>query len=244
MRYPVNYINITTPFTKGKHYGIDLGWGNECGKNQPIYAVEDGVVIYKTIQTSGGKVLHIRHNNGYVSEYAHLDRWEVNKGDRVSKGQLIGFMGCTGQAKGNHCHFGLYKGTSINYKDLSKFVNPIDHLTRTSEQIVNDKTKANYSIKEETKEDWSIGQYELLVSKAIRTSHELTNNIVKVGKCMSSVRANLTSTNSNDDAYYKIGTIVDITEIYIDNENRVWGKLQNCWIVLCNKDGTPQAKRR
>lgn len=243
MRYPVNYINITNPFKKAVHYGIDLGWGNECGKNQPIYAIDDGVVIYKSVQTTGGKVLHIRHSNGFVSEYAHLDTWDVNKGDRVSKGQRIGTMGCTGtNARGNHLHLGLYKGTYINYKDLSKFVNPIDYLSRTSEQVVNDKTKANYDIKE-YQESWTIGNYELLVSKAIRTSHELINNIVKVGSCMSSVKPNLTSNNSNDEAYYKIGTIVNITEVYIDNESRVWGKLQNCWIVLCNKDGTPQAKK-
>lgn len=208
MRYPVNYINITNPFKKAVHYGIDLGWGNECGKNQPIYAIDDGVVIYKSIQTTGGKVLHIKHSNGFVSEYAHLDSWSVNKGDRVSRGQKIGTMGCTGtNARGNHCHLGLYKGTSINYNDLSKFVNPINYLAKTSEQVVCDKTKGNYDIKEYQEIEWTIGNYELLVSKAIRTSHELTNNIVKVGSCMSSVKPNLTSTNSNDEAFYKVGTI-------------------------------------
>lgn len=244
MRYPVNYINITNPFKKAVHYGIDLGWGNECGKNQPIYAIDDGVVIYKSIQTTGGKVLHIKHSNGFVSEYAHLDSWSVNKGDRVSRGQKIGTMGCTGtNARGNHCHLGLYKGTSINYNDLSKFVNPINYLAKTSEQVVCDKTKGNYDIKEYQEIEWTIGNYELLVSKAIRTSHELTNNIVKVGSCMSSVKPNLTSTNSNDEAFYKVGTIVNITEIYVDETSRIWGKLKNCWIVLCNKDGTPQAKK-
>lgn len=96
---------------------------------------------------------------------------------------------------------------------------------------------------EEQQTEFTPGKYKLLVSKAIRTSHELTDNIVKVGKCMSSVRPHLTSTNPNDKARYKIGTIVNITQVYTDKENRVWGKLQNCWIVLCNKDGTPQAEK-
>lgn len=99
----------------------------------------------------------------------------------------------------------------------------------------------NPAVKEEEKPKFTTGKYKLTVSKAIRTSHELTNNIVKVGKCFAAVRKNLTSTNPNNDAYYRVGTVVDITEIYVDETTRIWGKLQNCWIVLCNKDGTPQA---
>lgn len=88
------------------------------------------------------------------------------------------------------------------------------------------------------------GKYKLNVAKAIRTEHKLDDkNIVKVGACYDDVRKNLTSKNTKDNARYKVGTIVDITEIYIDETTRVWGKLRNCWIVLCNKDGTPQAQR-
>jgi len=129
MQKPVKYFKITQPFKPNVHFGIDLGWSNASGHNQPIYAIEDGIVIYKQVQTSGGKVLHIKHSNGYVSEYAHMNSWLVNKGDKVKKGQQIGTMGKTGRVTGEHLHFGLYKGTSINYSKLSGFINPVSFLT-------------------------------------------------------------------------------------------------------------------
>lgn len=150
MRYPVNYIAISVPFKKGKHYGTDFGWSSKNGgKNQPIYAVEDGKIIYRQTQTtSGGKVIHIKHNNGYVSEYAHLDTWVVKKGDKVKRGQKIGTMGKSGNASGEHLHLGVYKGTKIDYNDKSKFVDPKKYLYTTQDQKVGATTAKKYDIKE------------------------------------------------------------------------------------------------
>lgn len=149
MRYPVNYIGISKPFKKGSHYGTDFGWSSKNGgKNQPIYAVEEGKVIYKQIQTSGGKVIHIKHSNGYVSEYAHLDTWIVDKNQKVKKGQKIGTMGNSGQATGNHLHLGIYKGTKINYNKRGNFVDPIKYLKKSNDQTVGATTNKKYKIKE------------------------------------------------------------------------------------------------
>lgn len=148
MRYPVNYIAITAPFNKKSHKGVDFGWNSKHGgKNQPIYAVESGKVIYKKTQTSGGKVIHIKHDNGYVSEYAHMDTWLVNKGDKVKRGQQIGTMGCTGKVTGNHLHFGLYKGSKIDYNDDTKWVNPLTYLVKTDDQTVGATTASKYTIR-------------------------------------------------------------------------------------------------
>ena len=90
---------------------------------------------------------------------------------------------------------------------------------------------------------WTLGDYELLYSKTIRTSTSLSpSNRVKVGQCLPEVRKQLTSTNKNAIAKYKVGSIVNITQIIHEN-GRVWGKLRNCYIVLCNKDGTKQARK-
>ena len=148
MRYPVNYIAITVPFKKGKHYGTDFGWSSKNGgKNQPIYAVEDGKVIYRQTQTSGGKVIHIKHDNGYVTEYAHLDTWVVKKGDKVKMGQKIGTMGKSGNASGEHLHLGVYKGSKINYNKPSGWVDPKKYLYTTKDQKVGATTAKNYDIK-------------------------------------------------------------------------------------------------
>lgn len=151
MRLPVNDVNVRQKFSK-LHKGIDFGFiSSSLGKNQPIYAVEDGEVIYNRKQTSGGYVIHIRHDNGYVTEYGHLKKnsQKVKEGQKVKKGQQIASMGNTGIVTGYHLHFGLYKGTSINYKDKSKFVDPLKYLCLFENQHVykNSKVKSFYETK-------------------------------------------------------------------------------------------------
>jgi uncharacterized protein YgiM (DUF1202 family) len=149
MRYPTNYVAISKDYKKGSHYGIDLGWSTKNGgKNQPIYATDDGKVIYHQTQTSGGKVIHIKHDNGYVTEYAHLDTWVVKKGDKVKMGQKIGTMGKSGNASGEHLHLGVYKGSKINYNKPSGWVDPKKYLYTTQDQKVGATTAKKYDIKE------------------------------------------------------------------------------------------------
>lgn len=144
MKYPVNYIGITKAFSYS-HNGVDFGWNSKFyGKNQPVYAVDDGVVIYNRKQFTGGYVIHIKHDNGYVSEYGHLKKNSqlVHEKDKVKKGQQIALMGGSGIVTGNHLHFGLYKGSKINYKDKSKFVDPLKYLCMYDSQIVSSKSKS------------------------------------------------------------------------------------------------------
>lgn len=141
MRYPVNLINIRNRF--GSHKGIDFGWCKAVGKNQPIYAVADGEVIYNRKQVTGGYVIHIKHDNGYVSEYGHLlkDSQLVKEHQKVKKGQQIAKMGASGIVTGAHLHFGLYKGNSINYNKKENFVDPLKYLCRYENQTVYENSK-------------------------------------------------------------------------------------------------------
>lgn len=88
--------------------------------------------------------------------------------------------------------------------------------------------------------EWTKGTYRLTVAKAIRRNHNLGNNIIKVKECTASTKKVLTSTNPNADAKIKVGTDVIISSVYNEN-GRIWGAFGNCWIVICNIDGTPQA---
>lgn len=137
MKYPINCINIKQKFSKS-HHGVDFGWHNSVGKNQPVYAVDDGVVIYNRHQISGGYVIHIRHDSGVCSEYGHIlkNSQKVKEGMKVKKGQVICSMGCSGNAIGNHLHFGIYRGTTINYKDKSNWLNPLMYLCMYDNQWV------------------------------------------------------------------------------------------------------------
>lgn len=168
MRYPLNYIGVTQKFSK-THKGIDLGWNSKYGgKNVPVYAVDDGVVIYNRKQTTGGYVIHIRHDNGLVSEYGHLlkDSQTILEGYKVKKGQMIARMGNSGISFGNHLHFGLYKGTSINY-NVNNWVNPFDYLCLYDNQTVNAKTTNNGYVKFKTKKVVGADEEGLNVRKGI-----------------------------------------------------------------------------
>ena len=134
MKAPLSYMKITQGFSKN-HRGIDLGWHDQ--HNRPVYACDDGIVIYNRFQKTGGYVIHLRHEfieNGkkvyYVSEYGHLlkDSQKVHEGDSVKKGQEIAKMGASGKTTGEHLHFGIYKGSKIvyskdNWVDPCKYIN-------------------------------------------------------------------------------------------------------------------------
>lgn len=117
-RYPVNYVAITQKFKQGKHHGLDLGWNeNKGGANQPIFAAEDGTVIIvkdgDKSNVSWGNYVKIDHGNKIYTLYAHLKQGVVaKKGQKVKKGDLIGYMGNTGHSFGNHCHFEIYEGSA------------------------------------------------------------------------------------------------------------------------------------
>ena len=133
-RYPVNYINITQYYSSS-HKALDLGWSSKYyGSNQTIYACFDGTVTINSYASDAGNYVAIRHDNGDVSRYLHLrEKSSVRVGQRVSKGEIIGIMGDTGNARGNHLHFDLTKNGSR--------VNPLDYLYVYSGQIVSDACK-------------------------------------------------------------------------------------------------------
>ena len=98
-------------------------------------------------------------------------------------------------------------------------------------------------VKYPKEEYWTKGQYELLYDKAIRGQHDLGNNILKVKQISESKRKNLTSQKPSAAAYYKKGTKINAKSIYVDNTGRKWAELVGAWVVVCNKDGKPQAKK-
>jgi murein DD-endopeptidase MepM/ murein hydrolase activator NlpD len=91
------------------HDGWDLGLYYE-----PVLAAADGTVTYSDWAVPGcytcsfGQGVRIDHGNGFDTLYGHLWRLDVAKGQRVSRGQVIGISGTTGSATGEHLHFGVY----------------------------------------------------------------------------------------------------------------------------------------
>lgn len=102
------------PFTKARkmHWGMDF----TAPRGTPVYASGDGVVVRADNSSSGfGKHIRIDHGYGYVSLYAHLSRYNVRKGKKVKRGDLIGFVGSTGRSQAPHLHYEIRKnGEKIN----------------------------------------------------------------------------------------------------------------------------------
>lgn len=80
------------------HKGVDVGLTEDFYR-QPIYATADGVVASVTPagnNSSAGNYVRIKHDGGWVTQYMHLDEYVVKKGQQISAGCLIGYMGYTG----------------------------------------------------------------------------------------------------------------------------------------------------
>ena len=83
----------------------------------PVMSIGDGTVISKGWGGGGGNTVKIRHNSVYTTAYLHLSRYAsgLKVGDRVTQGQVIGYVGMTGTATGPHLDFRVWKnGTPIN----------------------------------------------------------------------------------------------------------------------------------
>jgi murein DD-endopeptidase MepM/ murein hydrolase activator NlpD len=90
-----------------KHKGIDIF----AKKGTPVVAISDGIIVSKGSTPRGGKILWLRSfSNPWLVYYAHLDQHKVKQGQVVKKGQVLGTVGNTGNARYTpaHLHFGIY----------------------------------------------------------------------------------------------------------------------------------------
>ncbi|UGU14828.1 M23 family metallopeptidase [Sinomicrobium kalidii] len=104
----------TDPFTKARkmHWGMDFS----APRGTPVYASGDGVVKRSDNRAAGyGNHIRIEHGFGYESLYAHLSKYNVRKGQKVKRGDLIGYIGSTGRSEAPHLHYEVFKdGQRIN----------------------------------------------------------------------------------------------------------------------------------
>lgn len=132
----------TDPFTKARkmHWGMDF----TSPKGTPIYASGDGKVLRADNNSSGyGKHIRVDHGYGYMTLYAHLSQYNVTRGQKVERGQLIGFVGNTGRSEAPHLHYEVWKDDQrinpINfyYGSLSaeEFENMLKYATQENQSL-------------------------------------------------------------------------------------------------------------
>jgi murein DD-endopeptidase MepM/ murein hydrolase activator NlpD len=106
------------PFTKARkfHYGMDFS----ASTGTPVYASGNGVVTRADANSSGyGRHIRIDHGFNYVSLYAHLSKYNVEKGQTVKRGDVIGYVGSTGRSVAPHLHYEILKdGEKINPRNF------------------------------------------------------------------------------------------------------------------------------
>ena len=111
---PVSGGYVSSSFgnrSRGYHTGID--WALSYGS--PIYASDGGTVTSAGWGGGYGRMIKINHGNGYETLYAHCSKLVVGNGKKVAKGQLIAYVGSTGNSTGPHLHFEIRKnGAYLN----------------------------------------------------------------------------------------------------------------------------------
>ncbi|MGE4347581.1 MAG: M23 family metallopeptidase [Flavobacteriaceae bacterium] len=102
------------PFTKIRKFHAGMDFTAKTGT--PIYATGDGIVERADNRASGyGNHIVLKHGFGYKTLYAHLSKYNVKKGQRVKRGDIIGFVGSTGRSEAPHLHYEVHvNGKPVN----------------------------------------------------------------------------------------------------------------------------------
>jgi murein DD-endopeptidase MepM/ murein hydrolase activator NlpD len=108
------------PFTgePDVHMGIDIA----TDKGNPVYATADGNVTSAAPAGEYGNLIVLTHGFGLATRYGHLSRFNVHAGERVKRGDIIGFVGSTGRSTGAHLHYEILAN--------GKQINPLQLLTQ------------------------------------------------------------------------------------------------------------------
>lgn len=109
-QWPLGSIEISSPYgERGSkfHQGVDL----RANTGTPVKAASDGEVVYVGSKIKGyGRMVVLKHQQGFFTVYAHHSKNLVKTGQKVSEGEVIAYSGHSGHAIGAHLHFELRRG--------------------------------------------------------------------------------------------------------------------------------------
>ncbi|MBT2677668.1 peptidoglycan DD-metalloendopeptidase family protein [Bacillus sp. ISL-35] len=127
----------------GHHKGIDIAGGFKT----PIHSVDKGIVTKSYYSGSYGHVVFIKHDNNLETVYAHLNKRNVEEGQAVKQGDIIGLMGNTGDSSGVHLHFEIHKEKWTYEKE-----NAVDPVLALGDTSVGEPVEAMAKVEEVTME--------------------------------------------------------------------------------------------
>ncbi len=123
LRYPVEFSRISSRYNPSRFHPVlkrrtaHLGTDFAAGVGTPIKAASDGIIVNKGYTRGNGNYIKIKHNGTYTTGYLHMSKFaRVKQGQRVKKGQIIGYVGKTGLATGYHLCFRFWKrGKQVDF---------------------------------------------------------------------------------------------------------------------------------
>ena len=123
LRYPVEYSRISSRYNPRRFHPVlkrtrpHLGTDYAAAKGTPIKAAGDGIITERGFKRGNGNYVYIKHNGTYTTGYLHMSRFgKFKKGQKVKKGEIIGYVGKTGLATGYHLCFRFWKrGKQVDF---------------------------------------------------------------------------------------------------------------------------------
>jgi murein DD-endopeptidase MepM/ murein hydrolase activator NlpD len=110
------------PFTSEPafHPGLDIS----TEKGREVYATANGVVDSAAYSGEYGNLITVKHDFGLATRYGHLSRFSVKPGQRIKRGDVLGYVGSTGRSTGTHLHYEILAN--------GRLINPLNFLTQPS----------------------------------------------------------------------------------------------------------------
>lgn len=136
LKAPLKFSRISSRFSLKRFHPVQKRWKAHLGTDYaaphgtPIIATGSGTVIESKYTSNNGNYVKIKHNNTYTTQYLHMSKRAVNVGQRVSQGQVIGYVGSTGLATGPHVCYRFWKN--------GQQVDPLREKFPTAEPITKD----------------------------------------------------------------------------------------------------------
>ena len=115
LKAPLKFINITSRYTKNRFHPVQKRWKAHNGTDYaaptgtPIMTTASGIVEQAGYTTGNGNFVKVKHDRMYSTQYLHMSKIVVRRGQRVTQGQVIGKVGSTGLATGPHVCYRFWK---------------------------------------------------------------------------------------------------------------------------------------
>ena len=157
LKSPLKFVNITSRFTKNRFHPVQHIWKAHKGtdyaapRGTPIMTTASGIVEQTGYTAGNGNFVKVKHDRTYSTQYLHMSKILVRRGQRVTQGSIIGKVGSTGLATGPHVCYRFWKnGVQVDAlrlklpnsqvmesKNLPRFMSQIRPLKRELDSVAN-----------------------------------------------------------------------------------------------------------